>query len=209
MFASFRISARGGHETSLDNPAPQAESYLTKMPGELALAERHLASEPNLHVLCMMRDPRDIVVSRHMRAPSVYWTPLRFWKDSLEPIRRLAGHSRFTLVNYESLVADPDAVQNLIADRIPLLKASGKFSSFPRNADPPPGSIVALGGVRPVDARGVGRWRYHLARVAGQLQLHGSIVDELIEFGYERDASWVGLLDGVEPDLAPSYWPDA
>jgi hypothetical protein len=62
----------------------------------------------------------------------------------------------------------------------------------------------ALCGVRPIAPDGIGGWRNHLQRVTGQLQLHGSITQDLIEYGYEKDDSWLSELEGIEPDLRES-----
>ena len=48
-----------------------------------------------------------------------------------------------------------------------------------------------------------------LARVAGQIAIHGSISEDLIAFGYESDESWLAALKGVPPDLTPSHWPES
>ena len=34
------------------------------------------------------------------------------------------------------------------------------------------------------------------------------LLDDLIKYGYEEDDSWEGILEGVEPDLTASHWPD-
>jgi hypothetical protein len=52
----------------------------------------------------------------------------------------------------------------------------------------------------------IGNWRNHLPRVAGQIALHGSITEDLIEFGYEIDDSWLSILKDVNPDYKPSHW---
>lgn len=91
---------------------------------------------------------------------------------------------------------------------IPFLVKRDSFSCYHETANPPEASLQALKGVRPVSASSIGRWREHLPRVAGQLQIHGSITDDLIEFGYERDATWERRLEGITPDLSNSYHPE-
>jgi hypothetical protein len=34
------------------------------------------------------------------------------------------------------------------------------------------------------------------------------VTSELIELGYEEDDAWLATLDGIEPDMNPSHWPE-
>jgi hypothetical protein len=151
-----------------------------------------------------MRDPRDVIVSRHGQDRERYWTSLRIWKQRLPVLRVLSGHDRFLLVRYEDLVADPGQVERQILEWLPFLESVRPFRSFPAVAAPSAAALDALGPVRPFNADRVGNWRQHLPRVAGQLAQHGPITDELIEFGYEPDAAWLSVLEGVTLDRSPS-----
>jgi hypothetical protein len=178
--------------------------YLTKRPADLGAIAPRLRLDPHFHAVCLMRDPRDVVVSRHNKDRSRYWTPLRIWKERLPLVRRFSGHARFTLIRYEDLVVDPDAAARRLTDRLPFLELTHPFSAFPALAQPSPAAVDALGAVRPFDTASIGNWRNHLPRLAGQLAKYGPITDELVEFGYERDAGWLTALAGVTPDRAPS-----
>lgn len=207
MTACFDIDAFEAHEAPLSSTRPDSRVYLTKNPRDIKIIEPALASNPRLHAVCMMRDPRDVVVSRHAEDPGRYWVPLRHWKDRVASIRRLRQHERFLLLRYEDLVRAPDRVQEFLGARMPFLTRTKPFSAFHRVAAPSALSLNALGGVRPIGADSIGRWRTHRERVAGQIRLYGPIADDLIEFGYEPDDAWLSLLDGVEPDLQASHWP--
>jgi hypothetical protein len=152
-----------------------------------------------------MRDPRDVIVSRHGKDQTRYWTSLRVWKQRVPLVRALQGHERFLLVRYEDLVTDPDGVERRIRDRMPFLASVRPFSAFASVATPSARALEALGPVRPFDTDSIGSWRNHLPRVAGQLAQHGPITEELVAFGYERDGTWVSTLDGVVPDLSRSH----
>ena len=90
-------------------------------------------------------------------------------------------------------------------EAIPFLERRVPFSEYHKVAEPSQASEDALGGVRPIRPSSVGRWRNHLSRIAGQLELHGTITEDLIEFGYEDDASWLQLLEDVDPDISSSH----
>ena len=162
----------------------------------------------NLYAIYMLRDPRDMVVSRHGADAKRYWASLKYWKTYTPYARRLDSHSRFIMVRYEDLVAQPDAVQAHLMERMPFLVSRGPFSQYHELAQPSEAAMKALRGVRPVSSASVGSWRKHLPRVVGQLQRHGSITEDLIAYGYEEDDTWERELEGIEPDLEASHWPE-
>ena len=208
MVACMKIDAFEPHEASVSRLRLGPAVYLTKRPADLLAIGPRLRLDTDFHVLCLMRDPRDVIVSRHSKDRDRYWTSLRIWKQRLPIVRALSRHERFLVVRYEDLVANPDQLERRISERLPFLESVRPLSAFPAVAKPSAAALEALGGVRPLDANSIGTWRRHLPRVAGQLAQHGPITGELIEFGYERDAIWLSLLDGVEPDLAPSHLGD-
>jgi hypothetical protein len=66
--------------------------------------------------------------------------------------------------------------------------------------------MKALGDVRPVRPTTVGNWRNHKPRLKGQIIMHGSISEDLITYGYEKDTAWEKELEGIEPDMSASHW---
>lgn len=208
MVACFHIDRFESHERSIVRHRRVLGIFLTKQPGDLPLLSPRFFIDGSLHVIAMMRDPRDVIVSRHEEDPACYWAPLRFWKRHIVHLKRLKGHPRFTVVQYEKLVQEPDRVQAELMARMPFLVPKAPFSAFEQSVDPSPRARAALGGLRPMDTGSIGAWRQHLPRVAGQIAQHGPLVDDLIDFGYERDGDWMDRLAGVEPDLRPSHWPE-
>ena len=204
MVACMTIDGFEPHEASVARLRLGKRVYLTKRPADLAALAPRLRLDPHFHAICLMRDPRDVIVSRHHKDQSRYWTPLRIWKERVAIVRHLAGHARFTIVRYEDFVVAPDTTAKQLTGRLPFLEATHPFSAFSAVAQPSRAAVEALGIVRPFDTGSIGNWRNHLPRVAGQLAQYGPITDELIEFGYERDAAWLSALAGVTPDFAPS-----
>ncbi len=105
-------------------------------------------------------------------------------------------------------MTQPGQIQDYLMKRMPFLIKKASFISYHKIAQPSKESMVALGGLRPASLSSIGNWRKHLPRVAGQLQLHGSISDDLIAYGYEQDNAWEKELEGIEPDLRASHWPE-
>jgi hypothetical protein len=209
MAVCFEIDQHSKHESRLYAlPRGYPRTYLTKCPGDVLIADLFLPWVRRLHVIVMVRDPRDIVVSRHRARPDRYWAGLRYWKDYLPYVRKLQGHRRVSVVRYEDLVRDPDRVQDRLREELPFLTYCAAFSEFHRVSRASVASREALGGLRPVSRASIGNWRKHKPRLAGQLKIHGPITEQLIEFGYEKDSSWLRELDGVKPDLSASHWPE-
>jgi hypothetical protein len=208
MVACFAIDAFDDHEAQVWMLRRNCAVYLSKFPGLADLLRRRLRFDPHFHVILMLRDPRDVVTSRHGTDAARYWAPLRLWKSNLRNAKPFLSHPRVIPVRYEDLVTKPDEVQADIARRLPFLRQTAAFTEFHRRADPSAKAVKALGGVRAISADSIGNWRRHLPRLAGQLSHHGPITAELIELGYEQDNAWLAALDGIEPDMSPSHVPD-
>ena len=209
MIACFNIDRHSEHEESIyTQPYPAGTVFLTKRPRDVLVAEGLLRRNENLYVVYMLRDPRDMITSKHHNDPERYWVGLGYWKLYASAGCRLEGHPRFILVRYEDLVARPDAIQAGLIRRMPFLKARAPFSRYHELAAPSQAARDALRGVRPVSSASVGSWRRHLPRVAGQIIMHGSVAQDLIRYGYEPDDHWLLDLKGITPDLSESHWPE-
>ena len=209
MIACFEIDLHTEHEDSIYTwPPCRGNIFLTKKPRDILVIEPILRIMRNLCVIYMVRDPRDMIVSKHKRDPERYWANLQFWKTYTAYGRRLQSHPRFISVRYEDLVTQPGQIQDYLMKRMPFLIKKASFNSYHKIAQPSKDSMVALGGLRPASLSSIGNWRKHLPRVAGQLQLHGSISEDLIAYGYEQDAAWEKELEGIGPDLSAGHFPD-
>ena len=209
MIACFEIDLHTQHEDSIyARPTCKANIFLTKLPRDILVAGPMLQVTPNLHVIYMLRDPRDMITSKHKKDPDRYWASLRYWKTYTRYGRKLQNHPRFITLRYEDLVMQPDQVQASLMQRMPFLKKRGPFSRYHEFAQPSKDSLDAMLGMRPVSSVSIGNWRKHLPRVVGQLQIHGTISQDLITYGYETDETWLNELKGIEPDLSQSHWPE-
>lgn len=199
----FEVDGHSPKEQSvLDvrNPLPRGV-YCSKHVRDTALAWLLLRCDPNLWIVFMLRDPRDVIVSRHGKSPELYRTDLRRWRRGRVAAGRAATHARCIIVRYEDLARRPDEVQRMLALRIPLLRVKAPFSEYHLAARPSRQSLIAMHGVRPVSAASIGAWRDHKPRIVAQTLLHGSLSRDLIELGYEPDESWLQSLKGIEADF--------
>lgn len=186
-------------------PPHRGNTLLTKTPKDIILIKDMLYFMKNLYVIYMLRDPRDVIVSKHPWDKDRYWTSLKVWKMWAAMGNEMRDHPRFITVRYEDLVAHPNDIQRMIEEKLPFLKKTIPFSDFYWKAKPSSYNLAALKGVRPVSTNSVGNWRCHKARLAGQIHKYGSINNELINYGYEKDADWEKELEGVEPDMSDSH----
>lgn len=209
MLACFDIDVFDDHENVIYKwPSRKGKIYLTKKPRDIMLVKPALFMMRTLYVIYMLRDPRDMIVSRHRRDPGRYWSGLRFWKTYTPYGEELATHPRFITLLYEELVHDPDKVQDSLLERIPFLEKKAPFSRYHEMTIPSEASLEALGSVREISASSIGNWRNHKPRVLGQIQLHGAISEDLIRYGYEKDNRWEKELEGIDPDFSDSHWPE-
>lgn len=206
MKTCFAIDYCTPHEDRLFTRPPfKTDVFITKRPRDIMIVEPSLKVDPNFYVICLIRDPRDIIVSKHQKAPDKYWAGLKFWKVYSKKVKELKKYPRFISVKYEKFVSDPDKIQELLMKKIPFLQKKMDFSDYHLAASVSESSKEALKSVRPIKPTSVGKWKEHKARIAGQIQLHGSISEDLICFGYEKDEQWMKALEGVKPDLSKSY----
>jgi len=186
-------------------PPRRGKTLLTKTPKDIIVIKDMLYFMENLHVIYMMRDPRDVVVSMHPWDETRYWNDLNIWKMWTEMGEELTDHPRFIRVHYEDLVTNPDQVQEMINRRLPFLAKTARFSTFYQKAKPSAYNLAALKGLRPVSAKSIGNWRNHKERLAGQILRHGPISGELVRYGYENDNLWEKELEGVKPDVRDGH----
>ena len=111
MVASFDIDSFDDHEAGVFKLRRDASVYLSKWPGAMLSVRRRLRFDRHFHVICMVRDPRDVVTSRHRKDVTRYWAPLRMWKRNYRLAKSIFAHPRVVTVRYEDFVSDPDEVQ--------------------------------------------------------------------------------------------------
>lgn len=206
MKTCFAIDYCTPHEDRLFTRPPfRTDVFITKRPRDIMIVEPSLKVDPNFYVICLIRDPRDIIVSKHQKSPDRYWAGLKFWNVYSKKVKELEKYPRFISIKYEEFVSEPNKIQELLIKKIPFLQKKMDFSDYHLAASVSESSKEALKSVRPIKPTSVGKWKEHKARVAGQIQLHGSISEDLIRFGYEEDEQWMKELEGVKPNLSESY----
>jgi hypothetical protein len=153
----------------------------------LAMDRELLRGHPDIKVLWMLRDPRDILTSIHDNQPDKYYvTPERLIK-SLELYGQFKDEPQVLTVRYEDLVTHPEVQQAKISERCGLtpsrefVEAYKYFPKFHEN-------VRAMHSIRPIDTHSLQKWRNnpgyrdYLKRL---LAMHGEIITLARECGYE------------------------
>jgi hypothetical protein len=209
MVTCFRTDRHYDHEIRFHLVAARdGEVLITKRPKDTMYMPALLASDPELYVVYLLRDPRDVICSRHGKDRSIFYSNIRLWRQMHGYARRMADHPRFLQIRYEDFVSDPDATQDRIEARFPWLEEIHRFSRYHEFARVSEKSLKAMHSVRPIAPTSVGIWKQNPGRVKAQQEVHGSLTPDLVECGYESSADWERALDGVEPDRTPSRYPE-
>ena len=204
LWYAYDFSGRCEHEQSLFRPIPAGERlYLSKKPPDTKRIERAFLADEKLFVIAMVRDPRDMAVSRHANFPDIYFSGFERWLSYQDAIERLAEHPRWLIVRYEDLLAEPQSVQAAIESNFPFLERQRDFERYPEGADVPDRAGISLGGARKIDPSRAAGWREHLGRIKDQLEHYPAVAEKLIELDYEPDNAWQTCLEGVEPLRQP------
>lgn len=197
------------HEDRLyARPSEPCSLYMTKNPSDLLIVWPSLLVDPSLYIICMIRDPRDAIVSKHSKNKSLYWSTLRYWKMFYPLLKKYRHHPRFIEVKYEDFVADPDGTQKQLLEQISCMKQNHKFSDYHEVAQPSVEAQKALLKIRPIGPQGIGAWKDNLSRIKQQIDIHGDITEDLVELGYENSSEWLSIMDDIEPYQGDSHLPE-
>ncbi|MEM1111969.1 MAG: sulfotransferase [Pseudomonadota bacterium] len=197
------------HEKSIfEAPDVDGEPYFTKQPNDIKQLSHIFHRDPELYIIYMGRDPRSVITSLHDAEPGVYFCNYRVWSECDRAAQRYLGHARFLAVSYESLVAQPDAMQDRIAQQFTFLQRRHPFSQYHLHAKPSLASERAMHGLREVNPDSLSKWLSHLPRLAEQFQRHPALAADLTRLGYEDDDAWLSMLQEIEPKVFPCRYPE-
>ena len=144
MVTCFRTNKHYDHEIRFHLvTAKNNDVVITKRPKD-TLYMPGVIDDPNLYVIYVTRDPRDVIVSRHGKSEDMYYSNIRLWRELHACARSLFGHDRFLNIRYEDFVNNPDATQSQITAKFPWLEKQHKFSEYHEHAQVSEKSKVAM-----------------------------------------------------------------
>ena len=141
----------------------QYRSWCEKTPRNVLFFGRMIKHfGPNLRILHVVRDGRDVVCSVHPSAPDRCWVAPQRWVDEVKAGLEMEGHPQVLTVRYEDLVLRYcQTVQDVLA--FLSLENVPQMNDYPVNA-----SVLSGKGwfepARAINSESVGRWRKSLQR---------------------------------------------
>lgn len=82
----------------------EARRWCEKTPRNVRHIENILNYWENARFINIIRDPRDVLTSRHRKDPDAYWVPLNRWVRDVQEGMAYHDHPRVYTVRYEDLV---------------------------------------------------------------------------------------------------------
>jgi hypothetical protein len=208
MKVCFEIECYCDHEAPISKSNTSfgnCKTILTKHPSSTKNLDKVLSWDKNLFIICIIRDPRDMVSSYHGKINDKYYCELNFWFEFFLNLKKLDKHERFLLIKYEELTKNPDKIQSLILKRFSFLKEKYNFSNYHHHSKPNDDSLKALNQLRPIQSKGIGNWKNNLSRIKQQIQKYNGLEDTLIQFGYEQNNDWLNILEEINSEEFESY----
>lgn len=172
------------------------EVMISKQPSDILVLHQvqkfYRGRKAKLRVIVCVRDPRDSMTSHRPERGIPYCVEEEKLLVDQDHISWHLKHSEVLLVRYEELTADPDAVQKKIEAFVGE-KSEHPFSEFNKSTTTSNFDTAPLNGLRPVDRKGVGRWRdpKHKDRIEQILKEMPDLPRILVELGYEPNDSWI------------------
>jgi hypothetical protein len=180
---------------------------LTKDPDDVMRVDRireHYRDRSTTPIFVVtIRDPRDALTSVHpgYETSDGYYYGFRHWRRLYQSIVALADDPDVCVVRYEDLVDEPDVVARRLADLIgwPQVRPFSEFDAVAVARDTRWRASLdeSLGGLRPLDRSGIGRWRdpVHHDRLRAALEAIPELASSVVALGYDVDESWTATLE--------------
>jgi hypothetical protein len=124
MVTCFEIDKHYDHEIRFNLVTGDDDDIVvTKRPKDTMYMPAVLDGDPELYVIYVLRDPRDVICSRHGKDERLYYSNIRLYRELHRYARQMYGHDRFLEVRYEDLVHDADATQARIMEAFTWISA--------------------------------------------------------------------------------------
>ena len=92
----FRVDGFAEYVMSVfKEPKLNFSDFCSKNPRDILSVRALLNLNPDLWIIHMERDPRDVIVSRHLKDADKYWTNLGRWKSRRKVVKKIGVHPRF------------------------------------------------------------------------------------------------------------------
>lgn len=117
-----------------------------------------LINKYGYRIISMVRDPRDVLVSKHMGDLSKYWVEPKFIYINCEEYLKRQNNPDVLFVRYEQLVIDPAREMQRISDFIGC-GYSKDFVNFYKLPEAGLDKNRSLNGPRKISTTSIGNWK--------------------------------------------------
>lgn len=114
--------------------------------------------EKDWKIISLMRDPRDVFVSKHLLNPTKYWVDPIIWKRTAEQILLNINNPNLLVIRYEDLVTSSDKIINVI-EAFLKIKCDGNYKDFFKTEAASYEKNNSLNGARPISNSSIGNWK--------------------------------------------------
>jgi len=135
---------------------PNGPVVVGKRPGAIIRLDR-LLGQSDLGVILMIRDPRDVICSRHVNEQ--LWAKPDGWVKTARIVSNYRDHTHVLVVHFERLLKYPGLLQQYIGDRFdleirrPFVECYEHFDRADKQG------MAAMHGARPLDTTRIGHWQ--------------------------------------------------
>jgi hypothetical protein len=159
------------------------------------------------HIIYMIRDPRDCIVSWE-KSKNSYHVSFNEWQRNIL-FAESCKSPRLIFLRFEDLVLQPTQAQALLMERIEGLEKQRDLAECYQEIDPNSPIVHQLSHdsgpeasgetIRPLDPSVIGCWRYNKVRVREQLERFPELEAALEKYDYEKDDGWQEQLNESDP----------
>ena len=172
---------------------PSEARTVTKHPTDYGRIYSIFKKRKDVRAIVMIRDGRDVCVSKHPEKPDAYLVPASRWTGYANHLRRYRylHPDRIMPVEYSRFTFDHEGIMEQVA-RFVGTTVERKWKDVMPTLDPAVKTVNAMCGVRPVTTDRVGVWKKpeHAERVA-ELYKYPEFNAELLGWGYVKTIDWL------------------
>jgi len=117
-----------------------------------------LITDHKCKIISLLRDPRDVAVSKHAAYPDIYWVSLEMILRNCKEYLKNVNNSSILFIRYEELVTHPKNELDKISMFLDC-NYSDDFENFYTLDDAKLEKNKALGTLRKIDSNSVGQWK--------------------------------------------------
>ena len=164
--------------------AVEGKVVVGKFPRKASRLYKLMADD--LGIIYMMRDPIDVLVSKHFERPRTYWTSVERWIRTATVALEYKDHPNVLLLKYEDLITKPNKAQKAMAEKFNL-EAARKFEDCYESFDTKDKyNAKTMNGIRPLDKSRIGAWKdgYLNEKFINRLMKNSEMTDLMKCFDY-------------------------